>query len=169
MVGIVKFTNVDGTNRTYQAMKELKNDQCGKWKLVWAYDKVANLTKQRQQHKAAQKTSQQTKKTPFVPCQELVAERAGYIIWKVSKLVIFYTNDLAAMPTRVFIDGDNNEAITCLHGIAMLFQWIGTEKIHHTQFDVPATIVAYNLFMNSVDQLDQKQSTNPTKCKETKL
>jgi hypothetical protein len=27
--------------------------------------------------------------TPFVTCHELVAERAGYIVWKDSKLVIF--------------------------------------------------------------------------------
>jgi hypothetical protein len=98
-----------------------------------------------------------------------VAEKAGYIVWKDRKLVIFYTNNLAATPTRAIINGDNDEAIACVHGLATLFCWIGTEKMHHTQFDVPATIVAYNLFMNLVDRLDQKRSTNPAKRKETKL
>jgi hypothetical protein len=55
------------------------------------------------------------------------------------------------MPTRAIINGDDDEAIACVHGLATLFRWIGTEKMHRTQFDVPATIVAYNLFMNSVD------------------
>ena len=35
--------------------------------------------------------------------------------------------------------------------------------------DVPVFIVAYNKYMNSVDKMDQKRSTNPTKRKEKRL
>ena len=39
---------------------------------------------------------------------------------------------------------------------------IGKESINHSIFEVTAPIVAYNAFMNGVDQLDQCRSTNAT-------
>jgi hypothetical protein len=89
-------------------------------------------------------------KKPFILCHELVAECAGYIVWKDSKLVVFYTNYLAATSKKSILNDDEEEAITCVPGLPTLFQWVGTEKMHRTAFDVPAFIVVYNLFMNSV-------------------
>ena len=34
---------------------------------------------------------------------------------------------------------------------------------------VPASIVAYNMFMNSVDRMEQRRATNPTRRKEQRL
>ena len=41
--------------------------------------------------------------------------------------------------------------------------------LHRSQVEVPVFIVAYNKYMNSVDRMDQKRSTNPTKRKEQRL
>ena len=43
-------------------------------------------------------------------------------------------------------------------GLALLLRWTGSEKMMRTKFWVPVLIVAYNLFMNAVDQLDQKRA-----------
>lgn len=37
---------------------------------------------------------------------------------------------------------------------------MGGETFHRTELNVPAIIVAYNLFINSVDRFDQMRSTN---------
>jgi hypothetical protein len=41
--------------------------------------------------------------------------------------------------------------------------------MHQTTFMVPVFIVAYNMYMNSVDKMDQKRTMNPTKRKEQRL
>jgi hypothetical protein len=56
-----------------------------------------------------------------------------------------------------------------VQGLAKLQHWTGKESFHRSIFDVPAPIVAYNMFMNSVDRLDQYRSTNPTQRKERRL
>ena len=91
-----------------------------------------------------------------------MADNAGYIVWKDSKVVVFYTTDLAATPTRPLIDGTDAEAIMCVNGLAALGRWTGNESMSRTTFQVPAIIVAYNTFMNSVDRMDQLRSTNAT-------
>ena len=45
----------------------------------------------------------------------------------------------------------------------------GRRFCHRSQLNVPAPIVAYNIYMNSVDRMDQKRSTNPTRRKEKRL
>ena len=87
---------------------------------------------------------------------DLVAENAGYIVWKDKKIVIFYTNDLASSPSVPILDGSEPEARSAVHGLAILSRWTGKEIFHRTLFSVPSPIVAYNMFMNSVDRMDQK-------------
>ncbi len=41
--------------------------------------------------------------------------------------------------------------------------------LHRTEFLVPAPIVAYSMFMNRVDRMDQLQATLATQCKEKRL
>jgi hypothetical protein len=53
--------------------------------------------------------------------------------------------------------------------LAKLERWTGSENLHRTKFDVPAIIVAYNVFMNSVDRMDQRRSRNPTRRVEKRL
>jgi hypothetical protein len=162
---ITKFTNVDASNRTYLSptIEAMKDAECGFWKLVCAFDIADDIDKQRRQHAAMQKKKPKTERTPFIPMHEKVHPKAGYIVWKDSNVVIFYTNDLAATPSQNVVVGTDQEAIDCVSGLGTLFCWTGTEVMHCTAFLVPAFIVAYNLFMNGVDRLDQKRATNATK------
>jgi CDP-diacylglycerol pyrophosphatase len=57
-----------------------------------------NLEKLRRQHIAAKKKKPANQRAKLVAPTELVAENAGYIVWKDSKLVVFYTNNLASTP-----------------------------------------------------------------------
>jgi hypothetical protein len=117
-------------------------------------------------HAAAQKKLPKSERSPFIPSHEMVSPKAGYIIWKDSKVVIFYSNDLANTPSKGLLHGDDLEAIDCVNGLGILYRWTRTEVMHRTAFLVLAQIVAYYLFMNGVDRLDQKQATNATKRKE---
>ena len=101
-----------------------------------------------------------------MPPHDIVAEKAGYIVWKDKKIVIRYTNDLASSPSVPILDGSEREAQLAVHGLSELTRWTGKEIFHRTTFSVPSHIVAYNLFMNSVDRMDQKRSALPCKRKE---
>jgi hypothetical protein len=122
---------------------------------------------ERTQHRTKKKSAEE--RTQFTPPEELIAENAGYVVWKDSKVVIFYTNDLASTPSRAVLDGTDQEAIDCVHGLAPVWRWTGTETMNRSMFMVPAIIVAYNKYMNGVDRLDQKRATNPTRRKEKRL
>lgn len=171
LCGTVKFSNVDATNRHYltTAIALMKDSTRGDWKLVRAYNKLPDLEKLKRQHAALQKRLPMAKKTPFVAPHDNIADNAGYIVWKDSKIVIFYTNDLAKTPSEPILDMNDEEAISCVHGLCTVHRWTGNEVLHRKEFHVPAIIGAYNKFMNSVDRMDQRRSTNPTQRKEQRL
>jgi hypothetical protein len=64
---------------------------------------------------------------------------------------------LSSTPSEPILAGGNEEAILFVRGLGILHHWTGDENMHQTPFEVPATFVAYNLFMNSVDRMDQKR------------
>jgi sporulation protein YlmC with PRC-barrel domain len=132
IIGTVKFTNVDSTNRTFitLALEQMKDAQRGSWKLVRAYDKVDDLDKQRKQHAYSQRKLNKETRTQFVPSHQKPADCAGYIIWKDSKIVIFYTNDLSSTPSEPILDGGNEEAILCVRGLGIFHRWTGNENMH---------------------------------------
>lgn len=165
LIGTVKFTNVDGTNRYYlsQAMEQMKTAARGCWCLVQAFSKDPNYERLRNQHR------QQRRSGPFVPPLDNPADKAGYIVFKDSKLVLFYTNDLFENPPQPIIMGTDERAWRCVHGLAKISRWTGTEMLHRTDFLVAAPIVAYNMFMNGVDRMDQYRSTLATQRKEKRL
>ena len=171
VIGTVKFTNVDATNRFFltQAIQQLKDADRGSWKLVCAYDKADNLDELRRKHTNVMRKKPAKQRTPFVPPRNKVADKAAYIVWKDKKIVIFYTNYLTFTLAEPILDGGSEGAIKIVHGLAQLGRWTGGEVFHRTTFLVPAPIVAYNLFMNSVDRMDQKRSALPCKRKEMRL
>ena len=86
-----------------------------------------------------------------------VAPNCGYIIYKDRKDVIFYTNDLAATPNELVVIGnDDSHAIHCVNGLGKLHRWTDDCMLQCEVFMAPAIIVAYNLFMNAVDRMDQR-------------
>ena len=92
------------------------------------------------------------KKEPELPP---IAENTGYIVFKDKKTVVFYCNDLASIPRELISGSSDEDAINYVHGLSRLQRWNGKEVFHRTSYLVPAVIVAYNIFMNSVDQFDQ--------------
>jgi len=165
IIGTVKFPNIDATNRYYvsQAVEKLKNASRGDWLLVQAFNKHPDYDHRRNEHR------RQSNQTPFVPPLELRSEKAGYIVFKDSKVVIFYTNDLFEMPPEPMLQSTDERAIKCMHGLAMISRWTGTEVLHWTDFFVPAPIVAYNMFMNGVHHMDQRRATLATQRKEQRI
>ena len=99
----------------------------------------------------------------------MISEKSGYIIWKDRKIVIFYTNDLKFTPTEDIICGKRPDAVDAVHGLAPIKRWTGTESLQRSVFLAPAPIVAYNMFMGSVDIMDQKRASTAVKRKEKHL
>jgi len=144
-------------------METLKDAPRGTWCLVQAYNKNPNYERLRNQHR------QQRHSTPFVPLLDDPAEKCGYIVFKDSKVVVFYTNDLASNPPEHVVQGSDERAWTFVHGLAKISRWTGNEKMHHNDFLVAAPFVAYNMFMNGVNRMDQYQSALATQRKEKRL
>ena len=84
-------------------------------------------------------------------------------------MVIFYTNDLRSIPSKDLLEGTDKVAVSCVQGLGPLHRWIGNESVGRMVFNVPAPIVAYNVYMNSVDILDQRRSTNAAQRNEKRL
>lgn len=148
MIGTVRgnFIGKDNSQNVKRAVERLSNAARGSWELVRAYD------------------------PPLTPNgTKTVADCAGFIVFKDSKVVVFYSNDLASTPSQDFLTSDDQEAIDCCHGLACCQRWLGCELTHRSQLMVPAPIVAYNKYMNAVDRMDQKRSTNPTQRKEMRI
>lgn len=118
LCGTVKFTNVDGTNQPNltQGISMLKDVPRGSWNLVCAHDKILNSEVLRKAHASEHRRKPPGERTAFLVPTELAVENAGYIVWKDTKIVIFYTNNLCHTPSRAFLDMDDAEAIDCVHG-----------------------------------------------------
>jgi hypothetical protein len=148
IIGTVRgnFLGIYNAANVKAAMQRLANAPRGSWILVRAYDPP---------------TTRNGEKT--------VADSAGFIVFKDSKVCVFYSNDLAFTPSQDFLEMESQEAINCCHGLATCERWLGPEHGHRTQLKVPAPIVAYNKYMNAVDRMDQMRSTNPTCRKEKRV
>lgn len=99
----------------------------------------------------------------------LTAEKAGYIIFKDRAIVTFYSNDLTDTPQNRLNDSKDPHTVGCVHGIAALPRWIWTESLNRTTLQVPALVLAYTLFMNGVDLVDQMLSSKPMTRKELRV
>lgn len=114
------------------------------------------------------------------------ATNAGYILWKDNKIVTFYTNDLACdVPERQpnwdgvddvisIISGRDTYRLPipvsqCLRGTASVQRWTDENHAHRASVMVPSHIVAYNMFMNGVDVMDQLRGYCKTKRRDKNL
>ncbi len=161
---------MDATNRFYlkQAIESLKNKPRGSWVLVRAYDKVDNYDLLKSQHTNLQSHLPKNQRTPFVPPMTNISEKAGFVVLKDAKVVVFYSNDLSSMPTAPILPMDSPEAIQSLNETCTIRRWTGSEVMHRSMFEVPAIVEAYNSFMNAVDRMDQIRSFCPTRRREKK-
>ena len=126
----------------------LKNAKRGSWVLVSAkkYDNgtFKEYTKEQTLNKKRKKPVKLN--TSSVP-------NCGYIVLKDSKIVVIYSNDLDGTPSKEILRGEDDEAIKLVRGLAPIHRWTGDESIHRTILHVPVLLVAYNLFIGSVDIL----------------
>ncbi len=142
--------------------EKLVDKQRGSWALVCAHNpskeekkdlaakRAGNKMKTNKKMAANNKDVQGRKKEEQTEPQNVV-KNCGYIVYNDSKIVIFYTSNLDDMPKKWFaIGNDNVDAIHCVNGLAPLHRWTDECKINHEKFEMPAIVVAYNLFMNAV-------------------
>ncbi|GMF49481.1 unnamed protein product [Phytophthora fragariaefolia] len=154
--------------RLEAAKERMENAERGAWELHTALDIPSDWEKLQEKHKRAQKKLPTHLQTPYIP-PATIESNAGYIVFRDKKTVIFYPNDLAGTPSQHLLPGDSQEAIQLCHGLAPLRRWTGDQVMHRKTIHVPAIIVAYNLFMNAVDRVDQLRRTNLIRRKERRL
>ena len=98
-----------------------------------------------------------------------VSKKCLFIVWKDTKVIPFYTNDLAFTPDADILYVNDLQAINAVHGLVPPKRWCATQSLQRTTIHVPAPIVAYNMFMGSVDIMDQKNQSISAKSKERHL
>ena len=170
IIGTVKMNLVDKYNKpkVLEAIEMLQDANHGTWYLVPCFDppkSTKSSSKKKKNNTKKLKTANKSDaEGPLV-----AAENTGYIVFKDKRVVVFYSNDLADTPPPVICGAENADAVRCVHGLSSLERWTGNEIYHKTKLLVPAVIVAYNIFMNSVDRFDQYRQTNITQRREKRV
>ena len=142
---------------------------CGSWCFVATKDSVENMKELKKCHDTQQKKLAKKDCQPFVTPPYNISKNARFIIYKNSKLVILYTNNLHHMLKEDMYEGTHEEAVAAVHRQDPLKQWTGSETLGQTAFYAPAPIVAYNVFINFVDVMGQQCSTNAAQHKKKRL
>ena len=92
----------------------------------------------------------------------LIQPNSGFIMFKDTKIVLFYSNELASTPFERICNSGDQRSICAVHGSVQTERWLGYETIGRSRFSCLAIIASYQLFMNGVDHVDQMRSANPT-------
>jgi hypothetical protein len=145
LIGTIKFTNVDVTNRYYlsEGMELLKNADRGSWCLVQVFHKHPDYDRLQNQHSTNMHCQGSSSNTAMsiIPPLNNPAKNCGYIVFKDSRLVLFYTNDLVEDPPEPVLLGSDERAIKCVHGLAKLSHRTGTDVLNQSDFLAAAPIV----------------------------
>lgn len=142
ITGTVRMNFVDATNKenAMKAMAEMKDAEQRSWKLVAAFNASLDLQSRKRIHKATEARLRNQKMngalgyesgasytSAFEKPMGDQSPNARYIVFKDSKVVVFYTKNLAETSSHPILDGTDPEAQACVHGIAGLHRWTGPE------------------------------------------
>jgi hypothetical protein len=89
---------------------------------------VENYDALKRQHTNAQNSLPKAQRSPFFPPLTQIAEKAGFVVLKDNKVVIFYSNDLAATPSQPVMDATSEEAVRAVNGLCTIQRWTGTVR-----------------------------------------
>jgi hypothetical protein len=59
--------------------------------------------------------------------------------------------------TEFCLGNDRQDCVDCVHGLVPLPHWTDDSVMNQEMFLAPAPVMAYNMFMNSVDCMDQRR------------
>ena len=94
-------------------------------------------------------------RTKFVPPVGEIIENSGFILFMDKQPVIIHTNDLKYTMITTFMYSDDPQSADLVHGLVPLRRWTKSRNMFREEFLAPAIFVAYNVFMNGVDRMDQ--------------
>ncbi|ETL77356.1 hypothetical protein L917_21703, partial [Phytophthora nicotianae] len=170
LLGTVRLNLVDKWNKpaVKASIERVDASERGSWELVAAVGLEPGWKEKQKKHQASQRRLPKAQRTTYEPVI-VQAEKAGYVIYKDRKVVIFYTNDLKATPSQPTLPSTSPEAVLCCHGTYPIQRWTEDRMMHRRVFMAPTIIAAYNFCMNAVDRVDQLRSTNPIRRREKRL
>jgi len=141
ITGTVKLNLVNKVNSysVKKAMELLADKPCSTWAYARAYDnepesKATGSKRKRKgtggnapkKCKTTKSKSEKVAEAPKEPTKNI--KNAGYVLYKDSKVVIFYSHDLDGTFPKWYGLGTNDaQAIHCVHGLAPLHCW--TERL----------------------------------------
>ena len=98
------------------------------------------------------------------------AKNCGYVIYKDNKNVIVYSNHLTGTPSKYILSGKTDEAVDLVHGLGEILRYDKSiYTVNKKVYNVPNVVVAYQLYMNNVDVVDQLRKASYTPRKERKI
>lgn len=165
----LSYVGIPNRKNLEHGISILKKDKRGSWLLVADYAYHHDHFKLKKKHDAEMNKRPKNKRTKFVPPIGDIIPNAGFIIYMDKQPVIIHTNDLKFTMKTTFMYSDNQLTIDCVHGLVPLRRWTKSRNMFREEFLAPALFVAYNIFMNGVDRMDQIRVVNPSRRREKKL
>ena len=203
LTGTVKMNLVDPVNKVLLTMAKDTIDKLerGDWALVPVYDAIDGeghfdpppVGRGAKQKKFQYKNKSLRLRRKNVPSEGNVyvtigagdkeedilcmkSECAGFIVFKDTKTVVFYTNDLAFdvpfQTPMVYSASTAREQLKmtqCVRGLVNIKRWTDDSYATKTDYKVPVSIALYNMLMNSVDVMDQYRANNMTSRRDCRL
>lgn len=166
----INYIEVDTKPKIQEDMKCLKNAERNSWLLVRARHRKQNYSSRRHERHASRHSLLRLNASITAGKNDDsdwdITPHSGYIIWKESKIVSIFTNDLADAQSADFLGDKEDETKRCVCGFASIRRCNGDDIMHRRELRGPKCLGAYNLFMNGIDKLDQLRSTSPTMRRE---
>ena len=170
-IGTLRLSYAGKPNRANLelAISKLKDKERGSWMLVADHAFHPEYNEKKKKYDKENRNISKSQRTPFVPPVGEIIENAGFIVFMDKNPVIIHTNDLKYTMTTTFMYSNDQRTIDCVHGLVPLKRWEKKRSMFRSELKAPAIFVAYNVFMNGVDRMDQTRVVNPCRRKEIKL
>ena len=167
----LSFTGIPNRRNLEKGIAILRKMEQGRgsWLLVADYKLHPNHHQMKKKYDSEIRKIPKDQRQPFVPPVGDIVPNSGFIIYMDKQPVVIHTNDLKSKMTNTFMYSTDELAVELVHGLVPLKRWTKKRNMFREEFMAPAIFVAYNIFMNGVDRMDQIRAVNPSRRKEQSI
>ena len=101
-----------------------------------------------------EKKNPEKERKKFLPPTSEIAIKAGYILFKDSKVVAFHSNDLVISPSNTITRSEDPEFAVSVRGLGKIEIWTGSKNLVRADLLVANLIITCDKLMSRVDRYD---------------